>query len=208
MATEEMEQLGDNHLEPWEDWGDIDDEDDVTELTEGVDAYCLDVFPGPPCYPLSLGDIVRGNAKSYRIEHKLGHGAFSTVWLAFEMESRTIVALKISRTLTTAGEVEYRAHQEIRQAIPDAIDHHLVTSSSAFSLAGRAASDSHFIMVLPVLGPDLHTHLRSSRLWGKTIDTPTRMYIARDVLQSLACLHAHNFIHRGMIQPSDRNWPS
>ncbi|KAH8788017.1 protein kinase [Diaporthe sp. PMI_573] len=191
-----MEQLGDNHLVPWEDWGDIDDEDDVTELTEGVDAYSVRDFPGPPPYPLSLGDVVSGNGKSYRIEHKLGHGSFSTVWLAFEVESHTAVALKISRTLTTAGEVEYRAHQEIRKAIPDAIDHHLVTSSSAFSLPGRTASDSHFVMVLPVLGPNLSTHLTASRIWGRTVDASARMCIARDVLQSLAYLHTHNFIHR------------
>lgn len=192
-----MEQLGDNTLASWEDWGDIDDEDDVTELTEGVDAYCIHVFPGPPCYPLSLGHIIRGNEKSCRIEHKLGHGAFSTVWLAFEIESQTTVALKIGRTLTTAGEVEYRAHQEIRQAIPDATIHHLVTSSSAFSLPGRTASDSHFVMVLPLLGPDLQTYLGS---WDKSPNASTRMCIARDILQSLACLHSHNSIHRGTIE--------
>lgn len=192
-----MEQPSDQHLESWKDWGDVDDEDEIEELTEGVDAYWFSVFPGPPCYPLCLGDVIRGNAKSYRIEHKLGHGAFSTVWLAFEIESHTTVALKISRTTTKAGEDEYRAHQQIRQAIPDASNHHLVTSSSAFSLPGRTASDSHFVLVLPVIGPDLHTYLWS---WGKTPDDSTRMCIARDVLRSLACLHAHNFIHRGMLQ--------
>lgn len=192
-----MEQPGDDTLASWEDWGDVDDEDDVTELTEGVDAYCVHVFSGPPCYHLSLGDIIRGNERSYRIEHKLGHGAFSTVWLAFEIESQTTVALKIGRTLTTVGEVEYRGHQGIRQAISDSTHHHLVTSSSAFSLPGRTASDSHFVMVLPLLGPDLQTYLGS---WDKNPDASTRMYIARDILQSLACLHPHNFIHRGTFQ--------
>ncbi|KAI3391943.1 hypothetical protein diail_6589, partial [Diaporthe ilicicola] len=89
-----------------EDWGDYiseDDEEYVTASTEGFDAYVVRVGPpGPPCYPVTIGEIIQGSGKSYRIEHKLGHGAFSTIWLAYEIETNTSVALKIHRTLTTA----------------------------------------------------------------------------------------------------------
>lgn len=78
-----------------EDWGDHvseDDEEYVTASTEGFDAYVLHVAPpGPPCYPVTLGEIIQAGGKPYRTEHKLGHGAFSTIWLAYEIETNTSV---------------------------------------------------------------------------------------------------------------------
>ncbi|ROV91869.1 hypothetical protein VMCG_09214 [Cytospora schulzeri] len=94
-----MEQPVDNiHL--YNDWGDYvseDEEDDVAGFTEGFDAYIVSGgYPGPPCYPVTVGELLQGgDGKAYRIEHKLGHGGFSTIWLAFEAETNTSVALKI-----------------------------------------------------------------------------------------------------------------
>lgn len=66
--------------------------------------------------------------------------------------------------------------------------------SARFSLPGKTPQDSHFVMVLPVLGPDLDTYYSS----GGRPDLSTRLQLARDILQAVACLHAHNFVHRGM----------
>lgn len=104
-----------DNTQAYNDWGDYvseDDEEDVTGFTEGVDGYAVRVgHPGPPCYPVTIGEVIHGGGKSYRIEHKLGHGSFSTMWLAYEIGSKTSVALKVHRTFTTAGEVESRIHQ-------------------------------------------------------------------------------------------------
>jgi serine/threonine protein kinase len=43
-------------------------------------------------HPLRIGDILHGR---YRIVHKLGHGSFSTIWLARDQHSLTFVAVKI-----------------------------------------------------------------------------------------------------------------
>ncbi|KAJ0116238.1 hypothetical protein J7T55_005184 [Diaporthe amygdali] len=111
-----------NNIQLHDDWGvyvSEDDEDEVTELTEGIDGYIVRVeVPGPPCYPVTIGGLIQGGGKSYRIEHKLGHGAFSTVWLAFEVGTGTSVALKIHRTLTTAVAC-FHAHNLIHRDIND-----------------------------------------------------------------------------------------
>ncbi|KAL1867492.1 hypothetical protein Daus18300_006336 [Diaporthe australafricana] len=112
-----------DNIQLYNDWGDYVSEDkeyDITDLTEGIDEYAIRTdYPGLPCYPVTVGELIKGDGKSYRIEHKLGHGAFSTTWLALEVEANTSVALKIHRTLTTAGQTEGRIHQELRKSIPD-----------------------------------------------------------------------------------------
>ncbi|KAG6357010.1 hypothetical protein INS49_014886 [Diaporthe citri] len=149
--------------QPYNDWGDYfpeDDEGDVTDFTEGVDGYSVrGGYPGPPCYPATVGEAIQSGGKSYRVEHKLGHGSFSTTWLAFEIETNTSVALKIHRTFTTAGQTESRIHQDLQRLIPDPSHCHLIFSTSIFSLPGQFPDDTHVVVVLPVTGPDLKTFM-------------------------------------------------
>lgn len=186
-----------NNDQPYNDWGDYipeDDEEDVTGFTEGVDGYAVrGGYPGPPCYPVTVGEVIQGGGKSYRIEHKLGHGAFSTIWLAFEVETNTSVALKIHRTHTRAGQAESRIRQDMQQTISDPTGSCLLASTSIFTLPGRFPEESHVVMVLPVMGPDLHEYMDS---WGRHSNSSTRLRLARDILKAVACLHAHGFIHR------------
>ncbi|ROW00215.1 hypothetical protein VSDG_03562 [Cytospora chrysosperma] len=138
-----MAQLVDN-IQPYNDWGDYvpeDDEEDVTGFTEGVDGYAVrGGYPGPPCYPVTVGEVIQGGGKSYRIEHKLGHGAFSTIWLAFEVETNTSVALKIHRTHTRAGHAESQIHITDKNVmiglIPGALDQG-PTPSERYKQVGR-----------------------------------------------------------------------
>jgi hypothetical protein len=51
-------------------------------------------------------------AKRYRIEHKLGFGGFSTVWMAHDIQEKTDVALKIL-VAGEPGEREYFAQNKI-----------------------------------------------------------------------------------------------
>lgn len=73
-----------------EDWGDFVDSDEEPD----VEFACEDInlYPKGFCYPISISDII---VERYRIIHKLGHGAFSTVWVAQDMTENRDVALKI-----------------------------------------------------------------------------------------------------------------
>lgn len=187
-----------DNTQPYNDWGDYvteDDEGDVTDFTEGVDGYAVrGGYPGPPCYPVTVGEVIQGGGNYYRIEHKLGHGSFSTIWLAFEIETNASVALKIHRTFTTAGQTESRIHQDLQRLLSDTSDCHLLISTSVFSLPGQFPEDTHVVIVLPVTGPDLKTFMGPR---GRTSDSPTRLRMAKDILKAVACLHSHGLIHRG-----------
>jgi hypothetical protein len=54
---------------------------------EERERYCLGL-----CYPICIGDVLIG---TYRIEHKLGHGDFCTVWLAHDVKEERDVALRL-----------------------------------------------------------------------------------------------------------------
>lgn len=193
-----MAQLVDN-IQSYNDWGDYlhgDDEDNILGVAEGFEAYDVRVgYHGRSCYPVTIGELIQGGGKSYRIEHKLGHGTFSTVWLAFEVETNTPVALKIHRNVTTAGQAESQIHRDIQRTIPDPNGCHLLTSTSIFSLPGQYSDHCHMVMVLPITGPNVDTYMYG---WGQLEASSTRLRLAKDVLEAVACLNKHGFIHRGM----------
>lgn len=55
-------------------------------------------------YPICLGDVLK---ERYLIEHKLGFGGGSTVWMAFDQQEKKDVALKVM-TLGEWGDNETR----------------------------------------------------------------------------------------------------
>jgi serine/threonine protein kinase len=73
-------------------------------------------FQPPFYYPTCIGNIL---AQRYRIEHKLGHGGFSTVWMAHDIVSKRDVALKVTIPIRDAVDPESTMHNEIRQRVRD-----------------------------------------------------------------------------------------
>lgn len=176
----------------YDDWGDEVDSDDETGVSdppgsEGVNAYWG--YP-PACYPVTVGEVIQGGGKSYRIEHRLGFGGFSTVWLAFDLEEHTSVTLKIL-TASKTDQTEVITHQNLHQTISEPAN--LLVSLTTFTLPGRFPDRSHGVIVLPVVGPNLHTYMDLHR----PLDSPTALRLTKDVLRAVACLHTHKFIHRG-----------
>ncbi|QGI67679.1 hypothetical protein CEK26_011632 [Fusarium fujikuroi] len=88
----------------WGDFVDSDGECDVEDACEPVDRYEEGLY-----LPICIGEVV---ADRYRIEHKLGHGGFSTVWMAHDMDQGKDVALKIM-TANFEGEREFLRQNEI-----------------------------------------------------------------------------------------------
>lgn len=55
-------------------------------------------------HPLAIGDQLHGGR--YRIVHKLGHGGYSTAWLARDGQTQSLVAVKVSAAFSDHGEIE------------------------------------------------------------------------------------------------------
>ena len=96
-------------------FGEIDhDEDDFDEFAEPVWKYdkrqTTDIF-----YPICTDEVLNNR---YRIEHKLGHGGSSTVWMAHGFQDNQDVALRIMAS-GDSGEYEYHIQREICRNVQD-----------------------------------------------------------------------------------------
>ena len=100
-------------------------------------------------YPICLGQVLR---EKYLVEHKLGFGGCSTVWMAYDLQDKTDVALKVM-SLGTWAENETRIHEEIKQHVSDRS--HLVASLDTFLLPRDNDDHRHRVLVLPLMGPCL-----------------------------------------------------
>ncbi|KAF9772358.1 hypothetical protein IL306_009936 [Fusarium sp. DS 682] len=163
----------------WGDFVDSDDECDVEDACEPIGRYEQELY-----YPICLGEVLVGR---YRIEHKLGHGGFSTVWMAHDILKDKDVTLKIM-TADHAGEREYRAQNEIINAVPDTS--HLLTYKETFLMPG-APNRSHRVLVFSLQGPNL-------RDYAKLTSTIIRRSAAKQLLQAIKALHDGGILHRDL----------
>lgn len=128
-----------------QDWGDFVDSDEEPD----VEFACEDInlFPRGFCYPISIGEII---VERYRIIHKLGHGAFSTVWMAQDMLEKKDVALKI----LMLGNPDDRDCDMQSDMIGIAKDlTYLLVYHQTFMLP--SPHGQHRVFVLPLQGPSL-----------------------------------------------------
>ncbi|KMP02883.1 hypothetical protein CIRG_02575 [Coccidioides immitis RMSCC 2394] len=159
------------------DFIDPDDYDILEHYSENMDEH--------EYYPICPGEIVE---KRYRVVHKLGHGAFSTVWLAHDLQKKVDVALKIM-TADCEWNHEFRMQNEIIRHLKDTDTSNLLLYQDTFSLPGRDRDRDHRVLVLPVRGPSLsspHTDRMSMA---------TRMSAAKQLLKALESLHRCGIIH-------------
>ena len=163
-----------------------EEEDGVDENAEPDYKYDAKVASRVFC-PICIGEVLN---KRYRVDHKLGQGGFSTVWMAHDFQSEKDVALKVMASEPgDSGEHEAYMQDEIRQNVQD--PSHLVVSLATFSLPGRNEDTSHQVLVLPLMGP----HFDS--IYVKRLSMSIRMSAARQLLEALESLHKGGIVHRG-----------
>ncbi|KAJ5171854.1 hypothetical protein N7492_004447 [Penicillium capsulatum] len=130
-------------------------------------------------YPIFLGEMLNGR---YLGEHKLGFRGGSTVWMAFDIQDKKNVALKVVRP-GEWGVNEIRIQDEVKK-IQD--PSHLVTYIA--TLLPR----DHRVLVFPLMGPCIDP------IDLETIPVATRMSAAHKLLKTLANLHKAGIIHRAL----------
>ena len=136
MTTQSSELNGvTNSSSVWGDFVDSDGECDVEDACEPINRYEEGLY-----LPICIGEVIAGR---YRIEHKLGHGGFLTVWMAYDMHKGKDVALKIM-TADPGGEREFLRQNEIISCVPDTS--RLLIYQETFLLPG-AARNPHRIPV-------------------------------------------------------------
>ncbi|OQD61974.1 hypothetical protein PENPOL_c014G08236 [Penicillium polonicum] len=123
-----------------------DEETDLEVLVEPWQKYDIkktqDVF-----YPVCLGEVLN---ERYLIEHKLGFGGGSTVWIAHDLQGKKDVALKVM-ALGEWSDNETRMQDEIIENVKDTS--HPVTYLGTFLVPGNQCY--HRVLVFPLIGPCL-----------------------------------------------------
>lgn len=160
----------------------VEEEADVEDFCEPWHRYDMRDNPHP-FYPICLGEVVNGR---YLVEHKLGSGGFSTVWMAHDLQSQKDLALKIM-SIGAWADTEARAQEMVVRNVQDTS--HLLTCLETFQVPGHEGW--YMVLVFPLMGPCLSTYML------KNVPMTARMSAARQLLEALENLHRAGIVHRG-----------
>ncbi|KAF5000364.1 hypothetical protein FGRMN_1832 [Fusarium graminum] len=172
----------------------------ITSPCEWIEDY----HPGG-YHPVVLGDVFhRGQ---YKVIRKLGEGAYSTVWLARDLENSRYVALKILVSEITESSQELQILHHLAQVAPDEGAQHVTQLLSEFEHDGP--NGKHKCLVFEPMGPSANSMVEElpqfkPRTFHMKLRYPPQMAksILKQSLQGLAFLHRNNIAH-GDFQPGN-----
>ncbi|VDB99562.1 unnamed protein product [Peniophora sp. CBMAI 1063] len=159
-------------------WDADEDVENINRYTDG--GYC----------PVILGDTFQSNTATYRVLHKLGHGAFATVWFAEVLHSDSgpissrYVALKVC-VADADSEHELAVHKRLAQDLDFAEDNYVIQILDHFSKS--SPNGTHAVFVHEVLGSLADLPPDMARKQAQSI--------CKQLVQSVASLHRHGIIH-------------
>ncbi|PGG99604.1 serine/threonine protein kinase [Helicocarpus griseus UAMH5409] len=130
----------------------VSTEDEESDLQDAVEPWHrYDTKDNPRVlYPICL-EVLNNR---YLIEHKLGSGGFSTVWMAYDLGDKRDVALKVMSLKTEIAENEIRIQDKIRRKVPDSS--HLVTYLATFHLPRDGNEGQHRVLYNVETEEDAH----------------------------------------------------
>ncbi|KAI0148390.1 kinase-like domain-containing protein [Xylariaceae sp. FL1272] len=151
------------------------------ENIEAVGAYRTTGF-----HPVQLHDIF---CDRYEVVHKIGHGAFATIWLVLDHITKKWRALKIA---AAEESLESRTDIKINRLFTDQgikfptwESHHIALPREHFWIEGP--NGKHCCMVLPLLGPPIKCRVKAN---------PTLVRkLMRQVADGVKFLHDQGIVH-------------
>ncbi|PCD28747.1 hypothetical protein AU210_011305 [Fusarium oxysporum f. sp. radicis-cucumerinum] len=144
-------------------------------------------------HPVHISDHFDG--RRYRIVHKLGHGGFSVVWLAYDSLDSIWVALKIVAA-SDSSMMEEKAVMW-HNIISKMNDERFVTYKRFFHIEGP--NGRHLCLVLPPCGPSCNT---LSQYLQSRIHPWLARRVAFQATKAIADLHSQGLCH-GDFTPSN-----
>uniref|UniRef100_A0A3Q2Z853 non-specific serine/threonine protein kinase n=1 Tax=Hippocampus comes TaxID=109280 RepID=A0A3Q2Z853_HIPCM len=166
---------------------DDDEQEDPGDYCKGIDS-------------LFIGDLF--NAR-YHVIRKLGWGHFSTVWLAWDIQEKRFVAMKVVKSAEHYTETaldEIKLLKSVRNTdLGDPSRERVVQLLDDFKISGM--NGTHVCMVFEVLGYHLLKWIIKSNYQG--LPLPCVKSIIRQVLQGLDYLHTKCKIIHTDIKPEN-----
>lgn len=165
----------------------------IYQWQEGVEN--LDGYRSGGYHPTHIGD--RYHNERYEIIHKLGSGAYSTVWLARDHASARNVALKILISASSSVEEEC-SETKVLRALASKQDTHpgykyVSTLLDEFTIVGP--NGTHICIVNEAAGCSVAQSKEASLTWVFPVDIARA--IAAQALLGLEYIHACGVVHAG-----------
>ncbi|KAI1890516.1 hypothetical protein AGOR_G00154500 [Albula goreensis] len=165
------------------------------EEQEDPNDYCKGGY-----HHVKIGDLFNGR---YHVIRKLGWGHFSTVWLAWDIQGKRFVAMKVVKSAEHYTETaldEIKLLRSVRNTDPnDPSREKVVQLLDDFKISG--VNGTHVCMVFEVLGHHLLKWIIKSNYQG--LPLPCVKSIIRQVLQGLDYLHTKCKIIHTDIKPEN-----
>uniref|UniRef100_A0A8C5ADW5 non-specific serine/threonine protein kinase n=1 Tax=Gadus morhua TaxID=8049 RepID=A0A8C5ADW5_GADMO len=165
------------------------------EEQEDPNDYCRGGY-----HHVKIGDLFNGR---YHVIRKLGWGHFSTVWLAWDIQGKRFVAMKVVKSAEHYTETaldEIKLLKSVRDTDPsDPSREKVVQLLDDFKISGM--NGTHVCMVFEVLGHHLLKWIIKSNYQG--LPLPCVKTIIRQVLQGLDYLHTKCKIIHTDIKPEN-----
>ncbi|XP_051964975.1 SRSF protein kinase 1-like isoform X2 [Xyrauchen texanus] len=165
------------------------------EEQEDPNDYCKGGY-----HHVKIGDLFNGK---YHVIRKLGWGHFSTVWLAWDIQGKRFVAMKVVKSAehyTETAVDEIKLLRSVRNTDPDDPNREMVVQLlDDFKISG--INGTHVCMVFEVLGHHLLKWIIKSNYQG--LPLPCVKSIICQVLQGLDYLHTKCQIIHTDIKPEN-----
>ncbi|XP_047450778.1 SRSF protein kinase 1a isoform X2 [Mugil cephalus] len=165
------------------------------EEQEDPNDYCKGGY-----HHVKVGDLYNGK---YHVIRKLGWGHFSTVWLAWDIQVKRFVAMKVVKSAehyTETAVDEIKLLRSVRNSDPDDPNREMVVQLlDDFKISG--VNGTHVCMVFEVLGHHLLKWIIKSNYQG--LPLPCVKSIIKQVLQGLDYLHTKCQIIHTDIKPEN-----
>ncbi|XP_015198130.2 SRSF protein kinase 1 isoform X2 [Lepisosteus oculatus] len=165
------------------------------EEQEDPNDYCKGGY-----HHVKIGDLFNGR---YHVIRKLGWGHFSTVWLAWDIQGKRFVAMKVVKSAEHYTETaldEIKLLRSVRNTDPNDPNREMVVQLlDDFKICG--VNGTHVCMVFEVLGHHLLKWIIKSNYQG--LPLPCVKSIIRQVLQGLDYLHTKCKIIHTDIKPEN-----
>ncbi|XP_017305616.1 SRSF protein kinase 1b isoform X1 [Ictalurus punctatus] len=165
------------------------------EEQEDPNDYCKGGY-----HHVKIGDLFHSR---YHVIRKLGWGHFSTVWLAWDIQGKRFVAMKVVKSAEHYTETaldEIKLLRAVRTSDPnDPSGEKVVQLLDDFKISG--VNGTHVCMVFEVLGHHLLKWIIKSNYQG--LPLPCVKSIIRQVLQGLDYLHTKCKIIHTDIKPEN-----
>jgi serine/threonine protein kinase len=155
------------------------------------DVERLDYYKRGGYHPIRIGDHL---SERYRIVHKLGHGSFSTIWLAKDGLHSKYVAIKVGTGSSDHKEIDILSRLGNHPSGRVHIGRGLVPSVfDRFDLRGPNGTHSCFVTTAAMCS------LADTILAGnyKPFQTEVARSISAQLAMAVAYMHIARFVHGG-----------